>query len=161
MANLPHADLILMLGEVLFQVRRMLEIATLRFLQTAKREKLHPGQRLIEELFSPHSSLIADKIVHHDVSRGIIKRLIAASLGVTRVAEPDIGASFPGLLTRNSPGPTRRPQNGKSFIRCRSGKARWGTRTNIQSRRSDHIYPTPAPPPASGLFLPRAVRRFA
>jgi hypothetical protein len=100
MANLPNADLILMLGEVLFQARRMLEIATLRFLQTAKREKLYPGQRLIEELFSPHSSLIADKIVHPDVSRGIIKRLIAASLGVTRVAEPDIGASFPGLLGR-------------------------------------------------------------
>jgi hypothetical protein len=83
---------------VLFPARRMLEIATLRFLQTAKREKLYPGQRLIEELFSPHSSLIADKIAHHDVGRGIIKSLIAASFGLTGVAEPDIGASFPGLI---------------------------------------------------------------
>ena len=37
------------------------EITTLRFLQTAKREEFYPGQRLLGELFSPHSSLIVDK----------------------------------------------------------------------------------------------------
>ncbi len=38
------------------------------FLQTAKREKLYPGRQLIEGLFSPHSSLIADKIVQSRMS---------------------------------------------------------------------------------------------
>ena len=51
------------LGEVLLSARHLVEIATLLFLQTAKREKFYPGRQLIEGLFSPHSSLIADKIV--------------------------------------------------------------------------------------------------
>jgi hypothetical protein len=75
------------LGEVLLSARHIVEIATLLFLRTAKREKLYPGRQLIEELFSPHSSLIADKIARHDVSRGIIKSLIAAGFDVSRVSE--------------------------------------------------------------------------
>src|ERR1700731_2741535 len=51
----------LILGEVLLSARHLVEIATLLFLQTPKREKFYPGRQLIGGLFSPHSSLIADR----------------------------------------------------------------------------------------------------
>jgi hypothetical protein len=37
----------LILGEVLLSARHIVEIATLLFLQTAKREKFYPGRQLI------------------------------------------------------------------------------------------------------------------
>ena len=49
------------LGEVLLSARHLVEIATLLFRQTAKREKFYPGRQLIGGLFSPHSSLIAGR----------------------------------------------------------------------------------------------------
>jgi hypothetical protein len=55
----PMSDLIL--GEALLSARHLVEIATLLFLQTAKREKFYPGRQLIGGLFSSHSSLIADR----------------------------------------------------------------------------------------------------
>jgi hypothetical protein len=49
------------LGEVLLSARHIVEIATLLFRQTAKREKLYPKRQHIGWLFSPHSPLIADR----------------------------------------------------------------------------------------------------
>jgi DNA-binding transcriptional LysR family regulator len=40
------------------------------------------------------------KIERHDVSRGIIKTLITIGLGVSLVAESDIGVTFAGLTYR-------------------------------------------------------------
>jgi len=62
---------------MLLSARHIVEIATLLFLRSAKREKLYLRRQLIEGLFSPHSSLIADKIVRHD-GRGIIENVSTA-----------------------------------------------------------------------------------
>jgi DNA-binding transcriptional LysR family regulator len=70
-----------------------------------------PGRELedllMSKLVSPEDR---PKIAHHDVSRGIIKSLIAAGFGVSLVTESDIGANFSGLTyreLRDGAGPSR------------------------------------------------------
>ena len=62
---------------------------------------------LMSKLVSPDDR---PKIARHDVSRGIMKSLIAAGLGVGLVTESDIGANFSGLTyreLRDGTGPSR------------------------------------------------------
>ncbi len=62
---------------------------------------------LMSKLVSPEDR---PKIARHDVSRGIIRGLIAAGFGVSLVTESDIGASVSGLTyreLRDGAGPSR------------------------------------------------------
>jgi DNA-binding transcriptional LysR family regulator len=62
---------------------------------------------LMSKLVSPEDR---PKIARHDVSRGIIRALIAAGFGVSLVTESDIGASVSGLTyreIRDGAGPSR------------------------------------------------------
>lgn len=70
-----------------------------------------PGRELedllMSKLISPEDR---PKIARHDVSRGIIKSLIAAGFGVSLVTESDVGANFSGLTyreLRDGTGPSR------------------------------------------------------
>ena len=74
-------------------------------------QKTDPGRELedllMSKLVSPEDR---PKIARHDVSRGIIKSLIAAGFGVSLVTESDIGANFSGLTyreLRDGTGPSR------------------------------------------------------
>jgi DNA-binding transcriptional LysR family regulator len=79
--------------------------------ETALLSQYDPGRELedllISKLVSPEDR---PKIARHDVSRGIIKSLIAAGFGVSLVTESDIGANFSGLTyreLRDGTGPSR------------------------------------------------------
>lgn len=79
--------------------------------ETVLLSQYDPGREL-EDLLT--SKLVSPdgrpKIVRHDVSRGIIKSLIAAGLGVSLVTESDVGANFSGLTyreLRDGTGPSR------------------------------------------------------
>lgn len=70
-----------------------------------------PG-REFEELLLSKLALAEDrsKIERHDVSRGVIKSLVAMKLGISLVLESDIGANFSGLVyreLRDGTGPSR------------------------------------------------------
>ena len=79
--------------------------------ETVLLSQYDPGRELedllMSKLVSPEDR---PKIAHHDVSRGIIKSLIAAGFGVSLVTESDIGANFSGLTyreLRDGTGPSR------------------------------------------------------
>jgi DNA-binding transcriptional LysR family regulator len=79
--------------------------------ETVLLSQYDPGRELedllLSKLVSPDDR---PKIAHHDVSRGIIKSLIAAGFGVSLVTESDIGANFSGLTyreLRDGAGPSR------------------------------------------------------
>lgn len=79
--------------------------------ETVLLSQYDPGREiedlLMSKLISPEDR---PKIARHDVSRGIIKSLIAAGLGVSLVTESDIGANFSGLTyreLRDGTGPSR------------------------------------------------------
>jgi DNA-binding transcriptional LysR family regulator len=79
--------------------------------ETVLLSQYDPGRELedllMSKLVSPEDR---PKIARHDVSRGIIKSLIAAGFGVSLVTESDIGASFSGLTyreLRDGAGPSR------------------------------------------------------
>jgi DNA-binding transcriptional LysR family regulator len=79
--------------------------------ETALLSQYDPGRELedllISKLVSPEDR---PKIARHDVSRGIIKSLIAAGFGVSLVTESDVGANFSGLTfreLRDGTGPSR------------------------------------------------------
>jgi len=79
--------------------------------ETVLLSQYDPGRELedllMSKLVSPDDR---PKIARHDVSRGIIKSLIAAGLGVGLVTESDIGANFSGLTyreLRDGTGPSR------------------------------------------------------
>ena len=69
--------------------------------ETVLLSQYDPGRELedllMSKLVSPEDR---PKIARHDVSRGIIKSLIAAGFGVSLVTESDIGANFSGLTYR-------------------------------------------------------------
>ncbi len=79
--------------------------------ETVLLSQYDPGRELEDLLFSKLvSPEDRPKIAHHDVSRGIIKSLIAAGFGVSLVTESDIGANFSGLTfreLRDGTGPSR------------------------------------------------------
>ena len=66
--------------------------------ETVLLSQYDPGREL-EDLLMAKLVVTADrpKIERHDVSRGIIKTLIAIGFGVSLVAESDIGVTFAGL----------------------------------------------------------------
>jgi DNA-binding transcriptional LysR family regulator len=79
--------------------------------QTVLLSQYDPGRELedllMSKLVSPEDR---PKIARHDVSRGIIKSLIAAGFGVSLVTESDIGVNFSGLAyreLRDGTGPSR------------------------------------------------------
>lgn len=79
--------------------------------ETVLLSQYDPGRELedllLSKLVSPEDR---PKIAHHDVSRGIIKSLIAAGFGVSLVTESDVGANFSGLTfreLRDGTGPSR------------------------------------------------------
>jgi DNA-binding transcriptional LysR family regulator len=79
--------------------------------ETVLLSQYDPGRELedllLSKLVSPEDR---PKIARHDVSRGIIKSLISAGLGVSLVTESDIGANFSGLTyreLRDGAGPSR------------------------------------------------------
>jgi DNA-binding transcriptional LysR family regulator len=79
--------------------------------ETVLLSQYDPGRELedllMSKLVSPEDR---PKISRHDVSRGIIKSLIAAGFGVSLVTESDIGANFSGLTyreLRDGTGPSR------------------------------------------------------
>lgn len=79
--------------------------------ETVLLSQYDPGREL-EDLLT--SKLVSPddrpRIARHDVSRGIIKSLIAAGFGVSLVTESDIGANFAGLTyreLRDGTGPSR------------------------------------------------------
>jgi DNA-binding transcriptional LysR family regulator len=79
--------------------------------QTVLLSQYDPGRELedllVSKLVSPENR---PKITRHDVSRGVIKSLIAAGFGVSLVTESDIGAKFLGLTyreLRDGTGPSR------------------------------------------------------
>ena len=79
--------------------------------ETVLLSQYDPGRELedllMSKLVSPEDR---PKIARHDVSRGIIKSLIAAGFGVSQVTESDIGANFSGLTyreLRDGTGPSR------------------------------------------------------
>ncbi len=79
--------------------------------ETVLLSQYDPGRELedllMSKLVSPEDR---PKIARHDVSRGIIKSLIAAGFGVSLVTESDIGANFSGLTyreLRDGTGPSR------------------------------------------------------
>jgi DNA-binding transcriptional LysR family regulator len=79
--------------------------------ETVLLSQYDPGREL-EDLLT--SKLVSPddrpKIARHDVSRGIIKSLIAAGFGVSLVTESDMGANFSGLTyreLRDGTGPSR------------------------------------------------------
>jgi DNA-binding transcriptional LysR family regulator len=79
--------------------------------ETVLLSQYDPGHELedllMSRLVSPEDR---PKIARHDVSRGIIKSLIAAGLGVSLVTESDIGVNFSGLAyreLRDGTGPSR------------------------------------------------------
>jgi DNA-binding transcriptional LysR family regulator len=69
--------------------------------ETVLLSQYDPGRELedllMSKLVSPEGR---PKIARHDVSRSIIKNLIAAGFGVSLVTESDIGANFSGLTYR-------------------------------------------------------------
>ena len=69
--------------------------------ETVLLSQYDPGREL-EDLLMAKLVSTADrpKIERHDVSRGIIKTLITIGLGVSLVAESDIGVTFAGLTYR-------------------------------------------------------------
>jgi DNA-binding transcriptional LysR family regulator len=69
--------------------------------ETVLLSQYDPGREL-EDLLMAKLSSTADrpKIERHDVSRGIIKTLIAIGFGVSLVTESDIGITFSGLTYR-------------------------------------------------------------
>ena len=79
--------------------------------ETVLLSQYDPGRELedllMSKLVSPENR---PKIARHDVSRGIIKSLIAAGFGVSLVTESDVGANFSGLTfreLRDGTGPSR------------------------------------------------------
>ena len=79
--------------------------------ETVLLSQYDPGRELedllMSKLVSPEDR---PKIARYDVSRGIIKSLIAAGFGVSLVTESDIGANFSGLTyreLRDGTGPSR------------------------------------------------------
>jgi DNA-binding transcriptional LysR family regulator len=79
--------------------------------ETVLLSQYDPGRELedllMSKLVSPEDR---PKISRHDVSRGIIKSLIAAGFGVSLVTESDVGANFSGLTyreLRDGTGPSR------------------------------------------------------
>jgi DNA-binding transcriptional LysR family regulator len=79
--------------------------------ETVLLSQYDPGRELedllLSKLVSPEDR---PKIARHDVSRGIIKSLIAAGFGVSLVTESDIGANFSRLTyreLRDGTGPSR------------------------------------------------------
>jgi DNA-binding transcriptional LysR family regulator len=79
--------------------------------ETVLLSQYDPGRELedllMSKLVSPEDR---PKIARHDVSRGIIKSLIAAGFGVSLVTESDIGVNFSGLAyreLRDGTGPSR------------------------------------------------------
>ncbi len=79
--------------------------------ETVLLSQYDPGRELedllMSKLVSPEDR---PKIARHDVSRGIIKSLIAAGFGVSLVTESDIGANFSALTyreLRDGTGPSR------------------------------------------------------
>lgn len=79
--------------------------------ETLLLSQFDPGRELedllMSKLVSPEDR---PKIARHDVSRGIIKSLIAAGFGVSLVTESDIGVNFSGLAyreLRDGTGPSR------------------------------------------------------
>ena len=79
--------------------------------ETVLLSQYDPGRELedllMSKLVSPEDR---PKIARHDVSRGIVKSLIAAGFGVSLVTESDIGANFSGLTyreLRDGTGPSR------------------------------------------------------
>jgi len=79
--------------------------------ETVLLSQYDPGRELedllMSKLVSPEDR---PKIARHDVSRGIIKSLIAAGFGISLVTESDIGANFSGLTyreLRDGTGPSR------------------------------------------------------
>jgi DNA-binding transcriptional LysR family regulator len=79
--------------------------------ETVLLSQYDPGRELedllMSKLVSPEDR---PKIARHDVSRGIIKSLIAAGFGVSLVTESDIGANFSRLTyreLRDGTGPSR------------------------------------------------------
>lgn len=79
--------------------------------ETVLLSQYDPGRELEDLLMSRLvSSEDRPKIARHDVSRGIIKSLIAAGFGVSLVTESDIGVNFSGLAyreLRDGTGPSR------------------------------------------------------
>jgi DNA-binding transcriptional LysR family regulator len=79
--------------------------------ETVLLSQYDPGRELEDLLMSKLvSPEIRPKFARHDVSRGIIKSLIAAGFGVSLVTESDIGANFSGLTyreLRDGIGPSR------------------------------------------------------
>jgi len=69
--------------------------------ETVLLSQYDPGREL-EDLLMAKLVQTADRprIERHDVSRGIIKSLITVGLGVSLVAESDIGVNFAGLTYR-------------------------------------------------------------
>ena len=79
--------------------------------ETVLLSQYDPGRELedllMSKLVSPEDR---PKIARHDVSRAIIKSLIAAGFGVSLVTESDIGVNFSGLAyreLRDGTGPSR------------------------------------------------------
>jgi DNA-binding transcriptional LysR family regulator len=79
--------------------------------ETVLLSQYDPGRELedllMSKLVSPEDR---PKIARHDVSRGIIKSLIAAGFGVSFVTESDVGVNFSGLTyreLRDGTGPSR------------------------------------------------------
>jgi hypothetical protein len=69
--------------------------------ETVLLSQYDPGREL-EDLVMAKLVTTADrpKIERHNVSRGVIKTLIAIGFGVSLVAESDIGVTFAGLTCR-------------------------------------------------------------
>ncbi len=79
--------------------------------QTVLLSYYDPGRELEDllnaKLISPDNR---PRIERHDVSRGVIKSLIAVGFGISLVLESDIGANFSGLVyreLRDGTGPSR------------------------------------------------------
>ncbi|MDU6747586.1 MAG: LysR family transcriptional regulator [Bradyrhizobium sp.] len=79
--------------------------------QTILLSQYDPGREL-EGLLTTKPTSTSDRlrIERHDVSRGVLKSLVAMGLGLSLVLESDIGANFPGLTyreVRDGTGPSR------------------------------------------------------
>ncbi len=81
--------------------------------ETVPSSQYDPGREIEDVLASKLvSSEDRPKVERHDVSRGVVKSLVALNLGISLVLESDMGANFSRLVyqeLRDGSGPSRLP----------------------------------------------------
>ena len=109
--------------------------------QTVLLSPYDPGREIEDLLVSKLvSSEDRPDVERHDVSRGVVKSLVAMKLGISLVLESDIGANFSGLVyreLRDGSGPSRLPYT--AYWRSDNGNTALNAFLKMLSER----YPSP------------------